>query len=87
MYIIHISFWCKYRTQEDIISQYGSPWQSIILSFVKSAYGETITVYNAYSDALISDLIWKKDYLKTKANAKTLDEIIHQLSSQYKHNL
>lgn len=49
--------------------------------------GQTISVYNAPSDGLINDLIWKKDYLKIKADAKTLDETIQQLSSQYKHNL
>lgn len=49
--------------------------------------GQTISVYNAPSDGLINDLIWKKDYLKIKGDAKTLDETIQQLNSQYKHNL
>lgn len=41
----------------------------------------------APSDGLMSDLVWKKDYLKIKADAKTLDELIHQLNFQYKRNL
>lgn len=49
--------------------------------------GQPIHIDNASSDGLVSDLAWKRDYLKIKADAKTLDEIIHQLSSRYKHNL
>lgn len=49
--------------------------------------GQAIPIDNAPSDGLMSDLVWKRDYLKIKADAKSLDEIIHQLSSRYKHNL
>lgn len=49
--------------------------------------GQSIPIDNAPSDSLMNDLVWKRDYLKMKANAKSLDEIIHQLSSRYKHNL
>lgn len=49
--------------------------------------GQSIPIDAAPSDGLMSDLVWKKDYLKIKANAKSLHEIIHQLSSRYKHNL
>lgn len=49
--------------------------------------GPAIPIDNAPSDGLMSDLAWKRDYLKIKANAKSLDETIQQLSSQYKHNL
>lgn len=49
--------------------------------------GQPISICNAPSDSLMDDLVWKKFYLKVKADAKTLDEIIHQLSSQYKRNL
>lgn len=49
--------------------------------------GQTISIYNAPSDGLMSDLAWKRDYLKIKADAKTLDELIYQLSFQYKRNL
>lgn len=46
--------------------------------------GQTISIYNAPSDGLMHDLAWKKDYLKIKADAKTLDELIHQLSFHYR---
>lgn len=49
--------------------------------------GQSIPIDNAPSDGLINDLVWKRDYLKMKADAKTLDVIIHQLSSKYKRNL
>ena len=49
--------------------------------------GQAINIDNAPSDGLINDLAWKRDYLKIKAIAKTLDEVIHQLISKYQHNL
>ncbi len=49
--------------------------------------GQAITIDNAPSDGLMNDLVWKRNYLKIKATAKTLDEVIHQLSSKYKRNL
>lgn len=49
--------------------------------------GQSIPIDNAPSDGLMNDLVWKRDYLKMKADAKTLNEIIHQLSSKYKLNL
>lgn len=49
--------------------------------------GQSIPINSTPSDGLMNDLVWKRDYLKMKANAKTLDETIHQLSSRYKHNL
>ena len=42
---------------------------------------------NASSENLRQDFAWKKTYLEIKADAKTLDEVIHQLESLYNHSL
>lgn len=44
-------------------------------------------VYNASSESLRQDLVWKKSYLEIKSKAKALDEVIHQLESQYNCSL
>ena len=49
--------------------------------------GNSTPVSNASSESLRQDLAWKKTYLEIKADAKTLDEVIHQLESLYNHSL
>ncbi len=49
--------------------------------------GNSTPIYNASSESLRQDLLWKKSYLEIKSKAKTLDEVIHQVESQYNHNL
>ena len=39
--------------------------------------GNSTPVSNASSESLRQDLAWKKTYLEIKADAKTLDEVIH----------
>ncbi|MBD5505235.1 MAG: hypothetical protein HDR09_16260 [Lachnospiraceae bacterium] len=49
--------------------------------------GNSTPVFNAPSESLRQDLAWKKTYLEIKADAKTLDEVIHQLESLCNHSL
>ena len=49
--------------------------------------GNSTPIYNASSESLRQDLLWKKSYLEIKSKSKTLDEVIHQVESQYNHNL
>ena len=49
--------------------------------------GNSTPIYNASSESLRQDLVWKKSYLEIKSKAKTLDEVIRQLESQYNRNL
>lgn len=43
--------------------------------------GNSTPIYNASSESLRQDLVWKKSYLEIKSKAKTLDEVIHQIES------
>ena len=49
--------------------------------------GNSTPIYNASSESLRQDLVWKKDYLEIKTKAKTLHEVIHQLETRYNRNL
>lgn len=49
--------------------------------------GNSTPIYNASSESLRQDLVWKKSYLEIKSKAKTLDEAIHQLEARYNRNL
>ncbi len=63
------------------------PENHLFFFLVNSPIGNSIPVYNASSENLRQDLVWKKSYLEMKAKAKTLDEVIHQLESQYNRSL
>lgn len=63
------------------------PENQLFFFLINPSSGNSIPVYNASSESLQQDLVWKKTYLEIKAQAKTLDEVIHQVESQYNHNL
>ncbi len=63
------------------------PENRLFFLLINPPSGKTIPICSASSDNLKQDLSWKKFYLSTKADAKTLDEIIQQLESLYNRNL
>lgn len=63
------------------------PENHLFFFLINPSNGNSTSVYNASSESLRQDLVWKKSYLDIKAKAKTLDEVIHQLESQYNHSL
>lgn len=63
------------------------PENHLLFFLINPLIGNSTPVYNASSENLRQDLTWKKTYLEIKTQAKTLDEIIHQLESRYNHSL
>lgn len=63
------------------------PDNQLFFFLINPSGGNSTSVYNASSECLRQDLIWKKSYLEIKAKAKTLDEVIHQIESKYSCNL
>ena len=63
------------------------PENHLFFFLIHPPIGNSTPIYNASSESLRQDLVWKKFYLEIKAKAKTLDEVIHQIESQYNHNL
>lgn len=63
------------------------PENHLFFFLINPSNGNSTSVYNASSESLRQDLAWKKTYLEIKADAKTLDEVIHQLKSLYNHSL
>ena len=63
------------------------PENQLFFFLLNPSSSNSIPVYNASSESLQQDIVWKKTYLEIKAQAKTLDEVIHQVESQYNHNL
>lgn len=63
------------------------PENHLFFFLINPSNGNSTSVYSASSESLRKDLVWKKSYLEIKAKAKTLDEVIHQIESQYSCNL
>lgn len=56
------------------------PENQLFFFLINPSNGNSIPVYSASSESLRQDLVWKKSYLEIKAQAKALDEVIHQLN-------
>lgn len=63
------------------------PENHLFFFLINPSNGNFTPVCNASSKSLRQDLVWKKSYLEIKAKAKALDDVIHQLESQYNRNL
>lgn len=57
------------------------PENHLFFFLINPPGGNSTPIYNASSESLRQDLVWKKSYLKIKSKAKTLDEVIHQIES------
>lgn len=63
------------------------PENYLFFFLINPPSGNSTPIYNASSESLQQDLVWKKDYLEIKAKTKTLHEVIHQLEVRYNRNL
>lgn len=63
------------------------PENNLFYFLLNPSTSNSIPVCNAILENLQQDLVWKRTYLKIKADAKTLDEIIRQLESPCNHSL
>lgn len=63
------------------------PENHLFFFLINPTSGNSTPIYNASSESLRQDLVWKKDYLEIKTKAKTLHEVIHQLETRYNRNL
>lgn len=73
--------------QKVISINHEHPENRLFLFLLNPSGGQAVPICDASSDSLKQDLVWKKFYLSTKADAKTLDEIIQQLESLYNRKL